>query len=54
MTRETVADLMRGIGRAARAAAQVLAFAPTEQKNQALHAAAAALRAELRQDIGGQ
>src|ERR1700722_7142820 len=41
----SVADLMRGIGRAARAAALVLALAPTEQKNRALAAAAAALRA---------
>jgi len=41
-----VADLMRGIGRAARAAALVLALAPTEQKNRALTAAAAALRAQ--------
>ncbi len=36
---------MRGIGGAARAAAQVLALCPTEQKNRALRAAAAALRA---------
>jgi glutamate-5-semialdehyde dehydrogenase len=43
---ETVADLMRGIGRAAREAARVLALAPTEQKNLALRAAAAALRAQ--------
>ena len=35
---------MRGIGRAAREAALVLALAPTEQKNRALRAAAAALR----------
>src|SRR5271168_701866 len=35
---------MRSMGRAARAAAQVLAFTPTEQKNRALLAAAAALR----------
>src|SRR5258706_1884963 len=40
----SVADLMRGIGRAAREAALVLALAPTEQKNRALRAAAAALR----------
>jgi glutamate-5-semialdehyde dehydrogenase len=40
----SVADLMQGIGRAARSAAQVLAFAPTAQKNRALLAAAAALR----------
>jgi glutamate-5-semialdehyde dehydrogenase len=39
-----VADLMRGIGRAAREAALVLALAPAEQKNRALRAAAAALR----------
>ncbi|HEY2145213.1 MAG TPA: glutamate-5-semialdehyde dehydrogenase [Steroidobacteraceae bacterium] len=35
---------MDGIGGAARAASRVLAFAPTEQKNRALLAAAAALR----------
>src|SRR5260370_6128900 len=46
MTYETLADLMRGIGRAARDAARVLALAPTEQKNRALHAAAAALRVQ--------
>src|SRR5277367_1882324 len=40
-----VTDLMRRIGRAARAAALVLALAPSEQKNRALGAAAAALRA---------
>jgi glutamate-5-semialdehyde dehydrogenase len=40
-----VAELMRDIGRAARAAALVLALAPTEQKNRALAAAAASLRA---------
>jgi glutamate-5-semialdehyde dehydrogenase len=40
-----VADLMRTMGRAARAAAEVLAFVPTAQKNRALLAAAAALRA---------
>jgi glutamate-5-semialdehyde dehydrogenase len=44
MIRETVADLMQDIGRSARAAAQKLALAPTEQKNCALSAAAAALR----------
>jgi glutamate-5-semialdehyde dehydrogenase len=43
---ESVADLMRGIGRAARDAALVLALAPTEQKNRALRAAAAALRSQ--------
>lgn len=40
----SVADLMQGIGRAARVAAQLLAFASTAQKNRALRAAAAALR----------
>jgi glutamate-5-semialdehyde dehydrogenase len=40
----SIADLMQGIGRAARSAAQVLAFASTAQKNRALLAAAAALR----------
>jgi glutamate-5-semialdehyde dehydrogenase len=46
MTQETVADLMRGLGRAARDAALALALAPAEQKNRALRAAAAALRAQ--------
>jgi glutamate-5-semialdehyde dehydrogenase len=41
-----LAELMRGIGRAARAAAVVLAAAPPEQKNRALSAAAAALRSQ--------
>ncbi|MEA3198123.1 MAG: glutamate-5-semialdehyde dehydrogenase [Gammaproteobacteria bacterium] len=41
-----MAGLMRGIGRAARDAALVLALASTEQKNRALRAAAAALRAQ--------
>src|SRR6266403_2031962 len=45
MTYETVGDLMQVMGRAARDAAEVLALAPTEQKNRALRAAAAALRA---------
>ena len=40
----SVADLMQGIGRAARVAARLLAFASTAQKNRALRAAAAALR----------
>src|SRR5271170_1860273 len=44
MMAQTVPDLMRGIGRAARAAAAVLATASAEQRNQALMAAAAALR----------
>jgi glutamate-5-semialdehyde dehydrogenase len=43
-----VADLMRSMGRAARAAAEVLAFVPAEQKNRALLAAAAALRVSRR------
>jgi glutamate-5-semialdehyde dehydrogenase len=41
----SVPDLMRAIGSAARAAALVLAIAPSAQKNLALRAAAAALRA---------
>jgi glutamate-5-semialdehyde dehydrogenase len=40
----SVADLMQGMGRAARLAARILAFASTAQKNRALLAAAAALR----------
>jgi glutamate-5-semialdehyde dehydrogenase len=42
---QSVADIMQAIGRAARAAAAVLALAPTLQKNRALAAASAALRA---------
>jgi glutamate-5-semialdehyde dehydrogenase len=45
----TVAELMLGIGLAARAASLVLALAPTEKKNHALRAAAAALRAHRAQ-----
>jgi glutamate-5-semialdehyde dehydrogenase len=41
----TIASTMNGIGQAARAAAEMLATTPTEQKNHALRAAAAALRA---------
>ena len=41
-----IAGLMQGIGREARAAARVLALASTEQKNRALRAAAAVLRAQ--------
>jgi glutamate-5-semialdehyde dehydrogenase len=59
-----IADLMQGIGRAARLAAKQLAFASSEQKNLALLAAAAALRdsradilaandADLRESAGG-
>jgi glutamate-5-semialdehyde dehydrogenase len=40
-----VADLMRGMGQAAREAERVLALASTEQRNRALAAGAAALRA---------
>jgi glutamate-5-semialdehyde dehydrogenase len=46
LSEQPVADLMQGIGRSARAAALQLALAPTEQKNRALRAAAAALRAQ--------
>jgi glutamate-5-semialdehyde dehydrogenase len=42
---QSVPDIMQAIGRAARSAAAVLGLAPTEQKNRALIAAAAALRA---------
>jgi glutamate-5-semialdehyde dehydrogenase len=40
---------MQGMGRAARSAAQVLAFATSDQKNRALLTAAASLRASCRQ-----
>ena len=40
----SVADLMQGIGRAARSAARVLAYASTAEKNRALLVAASALR----------
>ena len=40
-----VGELMEGLGKAAVAAASVLALAPTAQKNTALAAAAAAIRA---------
>ena len=46
----SIADLMQGIGRAARVAAKQLAFASSEQKNRALLAAASALR-DSRADI---
>jgi glutamate-5-semialdehyde dehydrogenase len=42
-----VGELMEGLGKAAVAAAAVLALAPTAQKNSALAAAAAAIRARL-------
>jgi glutamate-5-semialdehyde dehydrogenase len=41
----TISDMMRDIGRAARAASTALHVATTDQKNRALRAAAAALRA---------
>jgi glutamate-5-semialdehyde dehydrogenase len=47
MTGSSVANLMQGIGLQARAAASILALATTLQKNRALLAAAAALRAHL-------
>ncbi len=46
MKSEPVAELMRGMGRAARAAALQLGIVPTATKNHALRAAAAALRAQ--------
>src|SRR5882672_2449651 len=42
---QSVPDIMRAIGRAARAAALALSVAPSDQKNRALRAAAVALRA---------
>ncbi|MFN3233164.1 MAG: glutamate-5-semialdehyde dehydrogenase [Alphaproteobacteria bacterium] len=42
---EDIETLMRGLGEAAQAAARELAYAPTDKKNQALKAAAAAIRA---------
>src|SRR5262245_39492747 len=47
--RQTLGELMDSMGRAATAAAQVLARASTEQKNRALRAGAAALLRELNQ-----
>src|SRR5258707_13750150 len=44
-TPQSVADAMRAIGRGARAAALALGLASTDQKNRALRAAAASLRA---------
>ena len=41
----TVAEIMTAIGRSARAAAPLLELASTDQKNRALRAAAAVLRA---------
>lgn len=48
LTRDDLAETMQAMGRAARAAAATLAHAPTAAKNQALLAAAAALRADAR------
>jgi glutamate-5-semialdehyde dehydrogenase len=48
----SVADLMQGIGRAARSAAHALAFASTAQKNHALTEAAAALRSAAPKILG--
>jgi glutamate-5-semialdehyde dehydrogenase len=45
----SLAELMQGMGRAARSAAKVLAFATSDQKNRALLTAAAALRASCAQ-----
>jgi glutamate-5-semialdehyde dehydrogenase len=42
---------LSAIGKAAKAAARVLALAPSEQKDKALHAAAAALRARMAQSL---
>ena len=47
-----IADLMQGIGRAARVAAQQAAFASTDQKNRALLAAASALRTSSGKILG--
>ncbi len=43
---QSVPEIMKALGCAARAAAQVLSLASTDQKNRALRAAAAALRAQ--------
>src|SRR5256885_6835645 len=45
MDAEHIGELMEGLGKAAIGAAAVLALAPTQQKNDALAAAAAAVRA---------
>jgi glutamate-5-semialdehyde dehydrogenase len=47
-----IADLMQGLGRAGRSAAQQLAFASTDQKNHALRAAASALRTSSSKILG--
>src|SRR5260370_26918966 len=50
-TPQSVADVMRAIGRGARAAALALGLASTDQKNRALRAAAASLRARRHEII---
>ena len=50
-TAQSVADVMRPIGRGARAAALALGLASTDQKNRALRAAAASLRARCHKII---
>src|SRR5438045_2497034 len=45
MNADQIGELMEGLGKAATAAAQVLALASTDQKNSALRPAAAAVRA---------
>ena len=45
MNADQIGELMEGLGKAATAAAALLALAPAEQKNAALRAAAAAVRA---------
>ena len=52
-TPPSVADVMRTIGRDARAAALALSLASTDQKNHALRAAAASLRARRHKIIAG-
>src|SRR5579872_1035581 len=49
MSSEPVGELMQGLGRAANAAAEILAMTPTAQKNAALQAAAAAVRTRSRE-----
>ena len=52
--RVDVGALMQGIGRAARDAAHELAFAPSEQKDAALRAAADAIWADRARSARGQ
>ena len=49
-----IAAAMADIGRRARAAARALASTPAAQKNEALRAMAAAIRAHESDDSGGQ